>query len=99
MSTEGMQQGGIGAANSTEATARQKENALPFEAAMAQLEGVVRALESGDLPLEHAIAQFQTGMQLVKLCRDQLEAAEQKVEMVLASDQGLTVRPFEVEES
>jgi len=72
---------------------------ITFEAAMTQLEVVVRALETGDLPLEQAILQFQSGMQLVKLCRDQLEAAQQKVELVMATEQGLVQRSFTVEES
>lgn len=72
--------------------------AITFEAAMTQLEVVVRALENGDLPLEQALLQFQSGMQLVKLCRDQLEAAQQKVEMVMATEQGLVQRSFAVEE-
>lgn len=74
------------------------EKTLAFEVAMVELEAVVRALEGGELPLEKAIDQFQTGMRLVKLCRDQLQAAEQKVEWVLASEQGLTIRPFEAED-
>ncbi|MCY0876362.1 MAG: exodeoxyribonuclease VII small subunit [Firmicutes bacterium] len=75
------------------------DTVIAFEAAMTALEGVVRALESGELPLEAAIDQFQSGMRLVKMCRDQLEAAEQKVEMVLASEQGIVRKPFALEES
>ncbi|MHB1683131.1 MAG: exodeoxyribonuclease VII small subunit [Bacilli bacterium] len=75
------------------------ENAeVTFEAALAQLEDAVKKLESGELALDDAISQFQTGMQLVRLCRDKLQAAEQKVEMVMASERGIDVSPFRLEE-
>ena len=70
-----------------------------FEAALLQLEEVVKALEGGELPLDSAIDQFQRGMQLVRICREKLLKAEQKVELVMANEQGITSRPFQVEES
>ncbi|MCY0903206.1 MAG: exodeoxyribonuclease VII small subunit, partial [Firmicutes bacterium] len=55
---------------------------VPFEEAIAELEQVVKGLESGDLSLDDAIDRFQRGMHLVKVCREQLQVAEQKVELV-----------------
>ncbi len=71
---------------------------LSFEAALGLLEDVVRALEAGDLALDDAIERFQTGMQLVRMCREKLHFAEQKVEMVMATENGIETRPFEVKE-
>lgn len=59
----------------------QKE--LSFEEAMNQLEKVVNQLEEGDVPLEEAIAMFQKGMQLSKLCHEKLEVVEAQMEEVL----------------
>lgn len=69
-----------------------------FEEALSELEVVVRALESGELTLDQAIDHFQTGMRLVQVCRERLHAAEQKVEVVLATEGDLSTRPFVVEE-
>lgn len=50
---------------------------LSFEEAMKELEEIVMKLESGDVPLEDALKQFQTGMALSKYCQDTLSNAEQ----------------------
>ncbi len=72
---------------------------LSFEAALAELERVVQELERGDLPLDEAILRYQSGMRLVRDCRDRLKAAEQRIEMVLAQEeQEIVTRPFAVEE-
>jgi exodeoxyribonuclease VII small subunit len=52
-----------------------------FEAALDELEKVVKELESGDLPLERALALFEKGTG--HACRRQLEEAETRVEMLL----------------
>ncbi len=71
---------------------------LTFEVALARLEDAVKKLESGELSLDDAISQFQAGMQLVRLCRNKLQAAEQKIELVMASERGIEVSPFKLEE-
>lgn len=71
---------------------------LSFEAALGLLEDVVHALEAGELALDDAIERFQTGMQLVRLCREKLQSAEQKVELVMSTETGVETRPFEVKE-
>ena len=70
----------------------------PFEQAIERLEAVVQALEGGELSLDDAIENYRLGMQLAKICREKLTAAEQKVEKVLASDKGLEFEPFDIEE-
>lgn len=71
---------------------------IGFEAALARLEEIVAALESGELPLDEAIDRFQSGMQLVRVCREKLQVAEQKVELVIASGNEVLTRPFQVED-
>lgn len=70
---------------------------LSFEVALSRLEETVRALEAGELPLDDAIAKFQLGMQLVKVCREKLQVAEHKVELVLATEQGIETTSFAVD--
>lgn len=55
-----------------------------FEQSMAELEQLVSQLEQGDLPLDQALAHFERGIQLTRQCQQQLEQAEQKVQVLLA---------------
>lgn len=55
---------------------------LSFEAAMAELEEVVRKLESGQVALEESIALYERGAALKAHCDAKLRAAEEKVEMI-----------------
>jgi exodeoxyribonuclease VII small subunit len=53
-----------------------------FEAGLAELESVVKQLESGELPLEKSLELFEQGMKLSESCRKQLEEAETRVEIL-----------------
>ena len=59
---------------------------LGYEAAIAELEGIVRGIESGELPLERAMASHTRGRALVQRCRTILDAAEQELEAVAVED-------------
>ncbi len=67
---------------------------LSFEQAMEQLEQIVSKLENGDVPLETAIELFQEGMELSRLCGGKLEQVEQKIEMLIETEQGFQKKPF-----
>ena len=56
-----------------------------FEAALQELEQLVARLESGDMPLEQLLSGYQRGAELLKYCRDRLEAVESQVKVL---DQG-----------
>jgi exodeoxyribonuclease VII small subunit len=56
-----------------------------FEAALEELEQLVAQLESGDMPLEQLLGGYQRGAELLKFCRDRLEAVEGQVKVL---DQG-----------
>ncbi len=77
------------------------EGAEPrFEEALAELEGVVRRLEQGELPLEDSLAAFERGMALVKQLSTRLEAIERRVEVLLKQDDGsLVARPLDDDET
>ena len=60
---------------------------MNFEEALVELETIVKQLESGDVPLEEALAKFQEGMQLSKHCSDILEQAEKTVKEMIVVDE------------
>jgi exodeoxyribonuclease VII small subunit len=53
-----------------------------FEAAIAELEGIVKKLEQGDLPLEKSLELYERGVQLSRFCHSRLEEAERRIEFV-----------------
>jgi exodeoxyribonuclease VII small subunit len=67
-----------------------------FEAALSELEGLVERLERGDLPLDEALKAFERGVALTRHCQASLQAAQQKVEVLLKrSGQPPAPEPFE----
>jgi exodeoxyribonuclease VII small subunit len=61
---------------------------VDFERALAELESQVQRLEGGDLPLEDALKAFEEGVRLTRQCQQSLDAAEQKVQLLLAKRDG-----------
>ncbi len=53
-----------------------------FEAAIAELETIVKALEEGDLQLEQSLALYERGVQLSRFCHARLEEAERRIEIL-----------------
>ncbi|HRX35106.1 MAG TPA: exodeoxyribonuclease VII small subunit [Aestuariivirga sp.] len=61
---------------------------LPFEKALAELEGIVTRLESGKVDLEQSIAIYERGEALKKHCETLLEAAEARIEKITLKSDG-----------
>jgi len=53
---------------------------LTYEAAFAELETIVAALEAGERPLEETMTLFERGQALTKRCAELLDKAELKVQ-------------------
>jgi exodeoxyribonuclease VII small subunit len=53
-----------------------------FEAAIAELEKIVKKLEEGDLALEESLALYERGVQLSRFCHARLEDAERRIEIL-----------------
>ena len=69
-----------------------------FEELLAELEQLVERLESGELPLDEALECYEKGIQKYKVCRQMLEEAEKKVQILVKDAAGnLTAEPFEGE--
>jgi exodeoxyribonuclease VII small subunit len=56
---------------------------LSFEAALAELDQVVAALEGGQLELEESIVRYQRGVALLVSLQGKLADAQQKVTMLI----------------
>ena len=70
--------------------------AMSFETALAELETIVRALESGQAPLEQSIEQYERGAALKAHCESKLAAARLRVEKIVIGNGGETsVAPAE----
>jgi exodeoxyribonuclease VII small subunit len=57
-------------------------NHPPFEEALKQLETLVEAMESGDLPLETLLSKYEEGTKLVRICQEKLAEAEMKIQQL-----------------
>ncbi len=62
-----------------------------FEASMARLEQIVRAMERGDVALEESLQLFQEGTQLVKNCQNLLDKAQLQVKQIMTAPDGSPV--------
>ena len=56
---------------------------LSFEESLEQLEDIVNKLEKGDVPLDDAIDEFNNAMQLVKICNEKLNNAEESIAKIV----------------
>lgn len=73
---------------------------IKFEDALGELEGIVKKLEQGGLPLEESLLAFEKGMKLSKICFKKLNEAQRKIE-ILTKNEGtdkITTKPFLLEE-
>lgn len=55
------------------------DGSVDFEKALADLENLVQRMESNELPLADAMAEFERGISLVRSCQAHLEQARQQV--------------------
>jgi exodeoxyribonuclease VII small subunit len=62
---------------------------LSFEKAIEKLEKLVDELETGDLPLDKALAKFEEGIKLSRLCQQKLDETEKKVSMLTENADGV----------
>lgn len=62
--------------------------AMSFEDALQALEQVVRRLESGEARLDESIELYERGEQLRALCQARLDAAQARIEKIVAGADG-----------
>lgn len=64
------------------------DDQLSFESALTRLEEIVKALESGNAPLDNSLLMFEEGVLLVKHCNNKLDNAEQRIKILVAKQDG-----------
>ena len=74
------------------------ESAPRFEDGIEELETLVERLESGELTLEQALADFERGVALVGACNAQLSAAELRVRELRADRDGAREHALDLDE-
>jgi exodeoxyribonuclease VII small subunit len=62
--------------------------AMSFEDALAELEGIVRRLEGGQVKLDDAIQSYERGAQLKRHCEKKLNEAQQRVDRIVIGPDG-----------
>ncbi len=65
-----------------------EKNTQSFEDALAELEELVRKMESGEMGLEEMVAAFEKGQKLVKSCTDRLNEVERRIEVIKKNADG-----------
>lgn len=69
-----------------------------FERKLTDLEAVVERLEQGDLSLEESVRLFEEGMRLSESCKQELEAAEGRIQILMNQGGGkMKARDLEIE--
>lgn len=71
--------------------------ALSFEDALRALEDIVRKLESGEVPLDATMDLYERGEKLRKHCQARLDAAQLRIEKIVAGPDGqaASIQPFD----
>lgn len=71
-----------------------------FEESLKKLETIVDQLEKGDLPLEESLKLFEEGVGLSAVCKQELDAAEGKVQTLIKQRDGsFRTEPFPTDKS
>lgn len=65
-----------------------KPDELSFEDAMERLEEIVSAMEGERMPLEDMVHSYAEGARLLKQCRQRIDVARQRVELITADLDG-----------
>lgn len=61
---------------------------MSFEQALQALEEIVTQLERGDVPLDKSIDLYERGERLRAACQDRLDAAQARIEKIVAGADG-----------
>ncbi len=69
-------------------TEKKEKTINPFETKLARLEEIVKSMESGQLGLEDSLKLFEEGIKISRDCQTELDAAEQKVEILVNASTG-----------
>ena len=69
-----------------------------FERKLTELETVVERLEQGDLSLEESVRLFEEGMKLSESCKQELDAADGRIQILMQQGGKLKAQDLEVDD-
>ena len=72
-----------------------EEEEVSCEEALANLEEIIQRMESGEAPLDSLVTHYQTGVKMLKLCRNKIEGAEMKIKEVQEKEGAFIEKDFE----
>lgn len=75
-----------------------KKKAVSFEESLAELEQLVKQMDSGELTLEESLIAFESGIGLIRNCQSALQTAEQKVQKLVEKNGHLEIEAFQNDE-
>jgi len=71
---------------------------MKFEEAFSRLEKVIEELEAGELTLDETLKKYEEGMAMLRICREILQKAEKKIEVLTRDEEGkLRASPADIE--
>jgi len=76
--------------------AKKKLENLTFEESLNELDTIVQSLEQGELSLEESMSLFERGLSLSQISQNKLQAAEQKVKILLEKDGDIQLTDFDL---
>jgi len=76
--------------------AKKKLENLTFEESLNELNTIVQNLEQGELSLEESMTLFERGLSLSQISQTKLQAAEQKVKILLEKNGEQQLSTFEL---
>ena len=59
-----------------------------IDSALGRLEAIVGEIEQAPPPLETLIERYEEGMKLLQVCREKLDAAEKRIEIITRNSRG-----------
>ena len=68
---------------------KKNEKDLTFEEALKDLEEIVDDLNNSDMELEKAIAAYEKGVKLKKICEEKLKSAQERIEKIEKKENNL----------
>ncbi len=61
------------------------EDELKYEAAMAELQAIVRKMENDELDIDQMAEQLKRAQELIKLCKDKLTKTDAEIKKILTN--------------
>lgn len=59
---------------------------VKYEAAFAELQGIVRKMENDELDIDQMTEQLKRAQQLIKLCKDKLTKTDEEIKKILTAE-------------